>query len=122
MYQFNFIKTITRFSQTYEVTTGRNTTYVKGRESSTNETFDVIMSLQPMSKEVLDMFESGDWDSANYVGFQYASDILPIKKDIMLGTKYGDLKCVEIDRWDEYGIYITGWRRLDGYQTESVVG
>jgi len=121
MYQFNFIQTITRFSQPYTVTTGRNTTYVKGRENNVDATFDAIISLQPMSQEVLNMLESGDWDSANYVGFQYASDLLPIKKDILLATKYGDLKCVALDRWDEYGVYVTGWRRLDGYQTESVV-
>lgn len=119
MYQFNFINTITRFSQTYTVTHQINTTFLKGRPQGTNETFDVVMSLQPMSKELLDMLESGDWDSAEYVGFQYSSDKLPIKKDLMLATSKGDLKCIAIDRWTDYGVYVTGWKRLDAYQTES---
>lgn len=121
MYQFNFINTIIRFSQDYTVTTNRNIALVLGREVPTSETFSNLISLQPTSNEVLEMLPSGDWDSADYIGFQYPTSQLPIKKDELLGTKYGDLKCVELQRWDDYGVYITGWTRLDAYQQESAV-
>lgn len=121
MYQFNFINTITRFSQVYTVTTNRNIALVLGREVPTLATFSNSISLQPASNEVLEMLETGDWDSADYIGFQYPTTELPIKKDELLGTKYGDLKCIEIQRWDEYGVYVTGWARLGSYQEESAV-
>ena len=121
MYQFNFIKTIDRFSQNYTVTTNRNIALVKGREVSTPATFSNLISLQPTTNELLEMLPTGDWDSAEYIGFQYPTTELPIKKDELLTTRYGDLKCVEIQRWDEYGIYITGWTRVGSYKQESAV-
>ena len=121
MYLFNFINTITRFSQDYIVTTKRNIALTLGREVPTLETFPNSISLQPTSNEVLKMLPDGDWDGAEYIGFQYPTSKLPIKKDELLSTKYGDLKCVEIQRWDDYGLYITGWARIGSYQKESAV-
>lgn len=121
MYQFNFTNTITRFSQNYTVTTNRNIALVLGREVPTTATFSILMSLQPATNELLEMLPTGDWDSAEYIGFQYPTSQLPIKKDELLATRYGDLKCVEIQRWDSYGVYVTGWARLGSYQKESAV-
>lgn len=120
MIQFDFTNTILRFAQTYTVTSQKDYVMVKGREDVTASTFSVFMSLQPMSREVLKMLEEGDFDEATYVGWQYSSDNLPIKKDLMLGTNKGDLKCIAIERWDDYGVYVTGWTRRDAYQTEEV--
>ena len=119
MYQFNFVKTIMRYAQQYTITKLANTVFVKGRE--VNETTDVaaIISLQPSSNKILKMLESGDWSSADYIGFQYSSDNLPDLKDTMIGTIYGDLKCVERAEWGLYGVSVSGWQRLDAYQTEE---
>lgn len=118
--QFDFVNTILRFAQNYVVTTNRDFTMLKGREVVAIATFNAYMSLQPMSNKILRMLESGDWDSAEYVGFHYASDKLPILKDELLGTTHGDLKCIETGRWNDYGVFVTGWVRRDSYQTEGV--
>lgn len=120
MRQFNFTQTIMRYAQDYVLTKLNNIAMLKGREDVTESTVPVIMSLQPMSKQMLKMLESGDWDSAEYVGFQYPTDNLPILKDEMRGTSKGDLKCIAVKRWDDYGVYVSGWARTDAFQSEAV--
>lgn len=117
MHQFNFIRTILNFSQSYTVTKERTVGFVKGREVPNKViTIELDMSLQPKSSEMIAMFKSGDWDSADYIGFSYPASSLPFKKDIIEDTQFGTLKCVEIERWNDYDVYITGWQRLSSYE------
>ena len=121
MYQFNFIRTIMNFAQPYSIIKETNITFVKGREVPSGiKEVPAYMSLQPMSAKILKMLETGDWDQAEYVAFQYSTDNLPINKDTM-ETKHGTLKCIEINNWTDYGIYVSGWIRENAYQDESVV-
>lgn len=121
MYQFNFIKTILNFAQVYTLTRLINTTFLKGREVNQSENVSIMMSLQPSTNNILKMLPTGVWDSAEYIGFQYSGETLPVKKDQMIGTKFGDLKCVEYINWSVYGVYVTGWQRIDAYNKESAV-
>lgn len=119
MYQFNFTKTIMRYAQQYTITKLTNTVFIKGREVPGFTDVSAIISLQPSSNKILKMLESGDWSSADYIGFQYSSDNLPDLKDTITGSIYGDLKCVEAAEWGLYGVFVSGWQRLDAYQTEE---
>ena len=121
MYQFNFVRTIMNFAQPYSIIKETNIIFVKGREvPSGTKLFPVYMSLQPMSAKILKMLETGDWDQAEYVGFQYSTDTQPKVKDTM-ETRYGTLKCIEINDWADYGVYVSGWIRENAIQDESVV-
>lgn len=119
MYQFNFIKTIMRFSQSHTLKRRVNTTFLKGREVNQGENITILMSLQPSSPNIIRMLPEGDWDSADYIGFQYPQDKLPIKKDELNSSNYGSLKCMEYNNWEEFGVYVTGWTRIGAYENED---
>lgn len=120
MYQFNFINTIMKFSQKYTLKRLVNTTFVKGREVNQGDNISIYMSLQPATSNIVKMLPEGNWDSAEYVGFQYPQDKLPVKKDTLDTSNYGDLRCMEFTNWSEYGVYVTGWTRINTYENVDV--
>ena len=117
---FNFVQTILRYAQNYTLTKLNDYTLVKGREEVNESTVELDMSLQPKSDKILRMLDTGDWDKANFIGFQHSNDNLPNIKDEMRGTSKGDLKCVGVMNWEDYGVYVSGWERLQAYGDEEV--
>lgn len=120
MFQFNFINTIMKFSQKYTLKRLVNTTFLKGREVNQGDNEVIYMSLQPSTSNIVKMLPEGNWDNAEYIGFQYPQDKLPVKKDTLDTDNYGDLRCIEFTNWSDYGVYVTGWERIHTYENVNV--
>lgn len=111
MIKFNFISTILRFSQIHSLTRRALTSYSDfGREVVAVSLLSVLGSLQPASDNIIEMLPGGDWSKAEYILFG-TTGLDVQKQDLLLDLQFGDLKCMKIFDWTDYGVLVAGFVR-----------